>query len=56
MHTGDELQRSMNMNFDMNRIGRTIAKLRREHNMTQMQLADELDVSFQAVSAGDCIC
>ena len=38
------------MNFDMNRIGRTIARLRRERNMTQMQLADALDVSFQAVS------
>lgn len=38
------------MNFDMNRIGRTIAKLRRDSNMTQMQLADTLDVSFQAVS------
>ena len=38
------------MYFDMSRIGGTIARLRRERNMTQMQLADELDVSFQAVS------
>lgn len=38
------------MNFDMSRIGGTIARLRRERNMTQMQLADTLDVSFQAVS------
>ncbi len=37
-------------NFDMHRIGQTIAQLRREHNMTQMQLADEMGVSFQAVS------
>jgi len=37
-------------NFDMHRIGRTIAELRREHNMTQMALADEMGVSFQAVS------
>ena len=37
-------------NFDMHRIGQTIARLRREHNMTQMQLADEMGVSFQAVS------
>ena len=37
-------------NFDMHRIGQTIAALRRERNMTQMQLADEMGVSFQAVS------
>ena len=37
-------------NFDMHRIGQTITSLRREHNMTQMQLADEMGVSFQAVS------
>ena len=37
-------------NFDMHRIGRTIAELRKQHNMTQMQLADEMGVSFQAVS------
>lgn len=38
------------MNFDMKRIGKNIASLRRDHNMTQMQLADEVGVSFQAVS------
>ena len=38
------------MNFDMKRIGKNIATLRRDHNMTQMQLADEAGVSFQAVS------
>ena len=38
------------MNFDMHRIGQTIASLRREHNMTQMALADAMGVSFQAVS------
>ena len=37
-------------NFDMHRIGQTISGLRREHNMTQMALADEMGVSFQAVS------
>ena len=37
-------------NFDMHRIGQTIARLRRERNMTQMTLADEMGVSFQAVS------
>ena len=38
------------LSFDMHRIGRTIARLRREHNMTQMALADAMGVSFQAVS------
>ncbi len=36
--------------FDMHRTGRTIAELRRTRNMTQMQLADEMGVSYQAVS------
>ena len=40
----------MTFNFDLARIGRTIARLRREHNMTQMALADAMGVSFQAVS------
>ncbi len=40
----------MTLAFDMHRIGRNIAALRRERNMTQMQLADEMSVSFQAVS------
>ena len=40
----------MTCNFDMARIGQTIARLRREHNMTQMALADAMGVSFQAVS------
>ncbi len=40
----------MTIHFDMHRIGRTIAHHRRELNMTQMQLADEMGVSFQAVS------
>ncbi len=40
----------MTIKFDMRRIGQTIARLRREHNMTQMALADAMGVSFQAVS------
>lgn len=40
----------MTFHFDMHRIGQTIARLRREHNMTQMALADAMNVSFQAVS------
>ena len=40
----------MTFRFDMRRIGQTIAGLRRQHNMTQMALADAMGVSFQAVS------
>ena len=40
----------MTFSFDMHRIGQTIACLRRDHNMTQMALADAMGVSFQAVS------
>ena len=36
--------------FDMKQIGKKITNLRKAHNMTQMELADKLDISFQAVS------
>lgn len=36
--------------FDMHNIGRTIASARKAHNMTQMELADRLNISFQAIS------
>lgn len=36
--------------FDMKEIGCKIAKLRKEKNMTQMELADALGISFQAIS------
>ena len=36
--------------FDMQRTGATISRLRKEHHMTQLQLADALGISFQAVS------
>ena len=36
--------------FDMKEIGKKISSLRKEHNMTQMELADKLGISFQAVS------
>ncbi|WP_054746032.1 helix-turn-helix domain-containing protein [Amylolactobacillus amylophilus] len=36
--------------FDAQRIGKKIADARKECNMTQMELADELGVSYQAVS------
>lgn len=36
--------------FNMNEIGRRIASLRKEKNMTQVELADKLGISYQAVS------
>lgn len=36
--------------FDMKRTGQHISELRKARNMTQLQLADEIGVSFQAVS------
>lgn len=36
--------------FDMNTIGKTIRQARIQQNMTQMELADRMGVSFQAVS------
>ena len=36
--------------FHMEKVGRKIAQLRKSHNMTQLELADKLGISFQAVS------
>ncbi len=36
--------------FDMNKIGKRIKTARTEHNMTQMDLADVMGISYQAVS------
>ena len=36
--------------FDMQKVAKTISALRKERNMTQMELADRLGISFQAVS------
>ena len=36
--------------LDMRQIGKNIAELRRNCNMTQMELADRMGISFQAVS------
>ena len=36
--------------MDMEWIGQTISDLRKSHNMTQLELADKLNISFQAVS------
>jgi len=34
--------------FDMESIGLKISQLRKARNMTQMELADQLNISFQA--------
>lgn len=36
--------------FSMERIGQKISELRKARNMTQMELADKMNISFQAVS------
>ena len=36
--------------FIMNSVGAKISELRKKHNMTQMELADKMNISFQAVS------
>ena len=36
--------------FDMKQIGKNITNLRKTNNMTQMELADKLGISYQAVS------
>ena len=36
--------------FDMNQIGKNISNLRKSIGITQMDLADKLGISFQAIS------
>ena len=36
--------------FDTRKVGKKIAELRKAQNMTQMELADAMGVSYQAVS------
>lgn len=36
--------------FDYQKIGQYLLKKRKQHKLTQKQLADQLQVSFQAVS------
>ena len=36
--------------FDMTKIGKKISQLRKENGLTQMELADKLAISYQAVS------
>ena len=37
--------------FDMEAIGRNISGLRKKNNLTQMELADQLGISYQAISS-----
>lgn len=46
------------MNIDIQKTGRYIASLRKEKSMTQAELAERLNISFQAVSKwerGECL-
>ena len=36
--------------FNTENIGRKIAELRKNRNMTQLELADKMGISFQAIS------
>lgn len=36
--------------FNMQKVGKKIAELRKTHNMTQLELADKIGISFQAIS------
>lgn len=45
-----EVKEQPKMHFDMMKIGQRIAERRKAQNLTQMNLADELGISFQAVS------
>ena len=36
--------------FDMKNIGSKMSELRKRNNLTQMELADRMNISFQAVS------
>ena len=40
--------------MDQIKIGKWIAKLRREQNLTQQQLADQLGISSKTVSKWEC--
>lgn len=44
------MQSEDRMMFNMKQVGKKILMLRKAQNMTQTELADRMDVSFQAVS------
>ena len=41
---------TVNQMFNMSQIGINISKMRKSKGLTQMELADKLGISFQAVS------
>lgn len=44
------IESKVNRMFDMREIGKRIARLRKENNLTQVELADQLGVTYQAIS------
>lgn len=44
------LRKDITAMFEMDKIGKKIAEARKKQNITQMELADKLNISFQAVS------
>jgi len=41
----------MDFTFDMRETGKRISDCRKQKNMTQLEIADKLNISFQAVSS-----
>ena len=44
------MEKGTNNMFDMQKIGNNISRLRKQKQMTQLELADKLNISYQAVS------
>lgn len=51
VYSGDAEDKEENDMFSMQEIGKRILNLRKDRNMTQMDLADQLGISYQAVSS-----
>ena len=51
VYSGDAEDKEENDTFSMQEIGKRILNLRKDRNMTQMDLADQLGISYQAVSS-----
>ena len=51
VYSGDAEDKEANDMFSMQEIGKRILNLRKDRNMTQMDLADQLGISYQAVSS-----
>lgn len=51
VYSGGAEDEEENGMFSMQEIGKRILNLRKDRNMTQMDLADQLGISYQAVSS-----